>query len=89
MPASNRWHVDRRRQADHQVSWSEVGAGSDLCTLDDADTEPGEVVVVAVIQSWQFGGLASYQGAASNATARRDPRDHVVATSTLREPVAK
>ena len=80
----------RRRQPDHDVAGGEVARAAGSRALDDADAEPGEVVVAAVIEAGQLGGLAADERAAGLAAALGDAGDHGRArSSTSSAPVAK
>ena len=64
------------RQADDDVAGATFAAVDDALALDDADAEAGEVVVAAVVDAGQLGGLAADQRAAGLPAALGDAGDH-------------
>src|SRR5262249_26647645 len=65
----------RAGQADAPVPRADLGSGQDMPALDDAEAEPGQVVLAGLIELGQDRRLAADQGALGLDAAVADPLD--------------
>ena len=76
-------------ETEHGIAGAHGAPVDDGVLLDHADTEAGQVVVLAVVHAGHLGGLAADQRRARLRAALGDAAITRVATSTSSWPVAK